>query len=272
MQHNKLFVPNLPRIKLSHLAVALLASMAVGVTKLVFQYFGLELIEVNALLTAIISGNIFILGFLLNATLRDYKDAEKIPGDMATALEAIYDECEIMLIKKRQPIVVKAVQHLIETEKMCTAWFHKQAYTQDVLMHISEFNLYLSAFEPLTQANFIVRMKNEQNNLRKLLIKANVLRDTPFYEASYKIAKLSVLFLLVLLTLLTADPFYEYLFFILVIVFITIFLISLIKDLDDPFEYDSHDTSDEVSLKPLANFSDRARKRLKKLKIALTKS
>lgn len=249
---------------MSHLGVAIIASVIVVVTKLIFQYFGLELFEVNALLTAIISGVIFILGFLLNSTLRDYKEAEKIPVDMATALESIYGECEIILMNNKSPIALEAAKQLIEIERKLSAWFHKKAFTQDVLDELAEFNYHLAKFEGVTQANFIVRMKNEQNNLRKLLLNANLLRDTPFYESSYKIARISVFFLLMLLTMLTADPFYEYLFFIFVIVFITIFLVSLIKDLDDPFEYDGEDASDEVSLKPLTDFSRRVRKRLKK--------
>lgn len=267
MYKNINFISYLPTIKLSHLTIALLTSLVVGGLKITFQYFGIEFLHINPLLTAIISGNIFILGFLLNSTLRDYKEAEKIPASMANSLETIVDECEIMLSKKKEPIVIDAVRHLLKTEQLCTAWFYKKAYTQEVLMHISDFNTYLEKFESLTQANFIVRMKNEQNNLRKYLIQANILRDTPFYETSYSIAKMSVFFLLILLTLLSADPFYEHVFYILVIVFLTIFLVSLIKDLDDPFEYHTLDTNDEVSLKPLTDFHKRVSTRMKKMKI-----
>ena len=271
MKELTLFFSQIFSTKLSHLKMALLASFVVGALKVMFQYLGIEFLQINPLLTAIISGNIFILGFLLNSTLRDYKEAEKVPAAIATSLETIFDECEILLSRKKEPVVVDAVRHLLKTEKLCTAWFYKKAYTQEVLMHISDFNTYLEKFEPLTQANFIVRMKNEQNNLRKQLIQANILRDTPFYEASYSIAKMSVFFLLILLTVLSADPFYEHVFYILVIVFITIFLVSLIKDLDDPFEYDDEDTSDEVSLKPLSDFTVRTKLRMKKLKVKLGK-
>jgi len=255
--------------KLSHLRNALVASLIVGLFKVIFQYLGVEFLQINSLLAAIISSNIFILGFLLNSTLRDYKEAEKIPAGMATSLETIFDECEIMLSKKKEPIVIEAVQHLLNTEKLCTAWFYKKAHTEEVLMHISDFNRYLQKLEPLTQANFIVRMKNEQNSLRKNLIQANILRDTPFYEASYSIARISVFFLLTLLTLLSANPFYEHVFYILVIVFITIFLVSLIKDLDDPFEFNDADIADEVSLIPLSSFAARTRVRMLKLKIKI---
>jgi len=265
IQKLKLLSAQLSMVKLSHLKIALLASLIIGLFKVLFQYLGIEFLQVNPLLTGIISSNIFILGFLLNSTLRDYKETEKIPAGMATSLETIFDECEIMLSRKKEPIVIEAIHHLLKTEKLCMAWFYKKAFTQEVLIHISDFNRYLGKFEPLTQANFIVRMKNEQSNLRKYLIQANILRDTPFYEASYSIARLSVFFSLTLLTLLSADPFYEYVLYILVIVFINIFLVSLIKDLDDPFEYNHTNISDEVSLKPLSDFAARAKSRMKEL-------
>lgn len=262
MFKNRILVPRV--VSVSHLTAAIVIATSVVAVKVVLQYFGIELFEVNALLTAIISGVIFILGFLLNSTLRDYKEAEKIPVDMSAALESLYGECEVILYNNPKPIAFETVDRLIKIEKKLTAWFYKKAYTQDVLEELTQLNYYLAHLEGVTQANFIVRMKNEQNTLRKLLLNANLLRDTPFYESSYNIAKISVFFLLLLLVLLKADPFYEYISFIFVIVFITIFLVSLIKDIDDPFEYTDKDTSDEVSLKPLTDFSRRVRKRLKK--------
>lgn len=249
------------RIKKSNLLKALLIVLIVVAFKLIFQYIGLEFLEINTLLTAIISGNIFILGFLLNSTLRDFKEAERFPGDFSSTLETIYDDCEILYKSTKNKIFLECIEHILYLNDLIYKWFNKKAYTQEVLFQISEFNKFWSEFESLTQANFIVRLKNEQNNLRKMLIRVNTLRDTPFYEASYKIAKLSVIFLLIILTLLTSDPFYENLFFISVIVFINVFLVNLIRDLDDPFEYDDLNKSDEVSLKPFLDLEARIKKR-----------
>lgn len=114
------------RIRVSHLGTAVIVSIIVVALKLIFQYFSLELFKVDALLTAIISGIIFILGLLLNSTLRDYKEAEKIPVDIAAALESIYGECEIVLINsKMNPIALEAAKQLIKIEQKLTAWFHQ---------------------------------------------------------------------------------------------------------------------------------------------------
>lgn len=72
--------------KSSHLKIAFLISVVVVTLKILFQHYGIEFLHINSLLTAIISGKIFILGFLLNSTLRDYKEAEKIPASMVTSL------------------------------------------------------------------------------------------------------------------------------------------------------------------------------------------
>lgn len=253
------------KINRSMFIKASLAVILVIALKLIFQYFGIEFLAVNPLLTAIISGNIFILGFLLNSTLRDYKEAEKYPGDLSTSLETIYDECEIQYSRSKNKAFLDCIEQIRKINQMIYKWFHKKEYTQNVLYEISELNKFMGEFEPLTQANFIVRLKNEQNSIRRMMIRVNVLRDTPFYDTSYKLAKLTVGFLLIMLTLLTASPFYEYLFFIGVIVFINVFLVNLIRDLDDPFEYNEEQTNDEVSLKPLSDLEKRIEKRMSHL-------
>lgn len=255
----------LKKISRSMFIKASLAVVLVIGIKLVFQYFGIEFLAVNPLLTAIISGNIFILGFLLNSTLRDYKEAEKYPGDFSTSLEAIYDECEIQYSRSKNEVFLNCIEQIRKINQMIFKWFQKKEYTQNVLYEISELNKFMGEFEQVTQPNFIVRLKNEQSNLRRMMVRVNILRDTPFYDTSYKLAKLTVAFLLIMLTLLTASPFYEYLFFIAVIVFINVFLVNLIRDLDDPFEYNEGQSDDEVSLKPLCDLEKRIEKRLSHL-------
>lgn len=53
---------------------------ALGCVKVAVHYYGLEILEVNSLLTSGIGGAIFIIGFLLSSVLADYKEAERIPA------------------------------------------------------------------------------------------------------------------------------------------------------------------------------------------------
>lgn len=60
--------------------------------KFTIHYFGYEFLELNSLFTAIISANVFLIGFLISGVLVDYKESEKLPGDVSASLETMVDE------------------------------------------------------------------------------------------------------------------------------------------------------------------------------------
>jgi hypothetical protein len=69
--------------------------------KFVVHYFGYEFLTLNSLFTAIISANIFLIGFLISGVLVDYKESEKLPGDLAASLETMADEGLIIYKNKK---------------------------------------------------------------------------------------------------------------------------------------------------------------------------
>lgn len=79
----------------------LLATLAL---KFVFHYFDLEIISLNALFVSMVAATTFLIGFLITGVLSDYKESEKIPGDLASSLEAIYDEAYILNMNKRSAL------------------------------------------------------------------------------------------------------------------------------------------------------------------------
>jgi len=48
---------------------------------------------------------------------------------------------------------------------------------------ISGFNDFFLAFESLTQANFIARLKQEQSAIRRMMIRTHTIRETSFVRA-----------------------------------------------------------------------------------------
>jgi len=227
--------------------------------KFIVHSAGYEFLSLNPLFTAIISANIFLIGFLISGVLVDYKESEKIPGDLAASLEAIYDETAIIYMNKKAGAAKDFQTYLRNTTGSIIKWFYKKERTKVVQNKISDFNKYFLAFEPLTQANFIVRMKQEQNTIRKLITRVHTIRETSFNEGGYAIAEI-ITFLLVLgIIVIRIDPFYESVFFVGFVSFILIYMIMLIKDLDNPFNYRANrqENADEVSLKPLEDLKDK---------------
>ncbi|MEI7670461.1 MAG: hypothetical protein WCJ33_10305, partial [Pseudomonadota bacterium] len=54
------------------------------------QYFSFEMIESSDIII-VFTGAFFVLGMMLAGTLTDYKEGERIPGDIASHLESIQD-------------------------------------------------------------------------------------------------------------------------------------------------------------------------------------
>ena len=235
--------------------------------KLLAHQSGWEFLTLNSLFGAIISANIFLIGFLISGVLVDYKEAEKIPGELSCSLEILTDECYIVYKNKKSPVAKKLMSHVHTLTTNIIKWLHKKEKTGHVLDAITKLNDHFLALEPLTQANFIVRLKNEQNNLRRLITRIHTIRETSFNPAGYAIAEIITVILCIGLVFTKIDPYYESIFFVAFVSFILIYMVMLIKDLDNPFGYyEKENYADEVSLKSLFDLEKRIPHDLEMLK------
>ena len=126
---------------------------------------------------------------------------------------------------------------------------------------IEDFNHYFLEFQPHTQPNFIVRLKQEQSTLRLLVIRINTISATSFVGAGYVIGQMTSIFLVIALLFADIAQLGAELFMIGAITFLFGYMILLIKDLDDPFDYDENGKRGavEVSLEPLEHLIARMR-------------
>lgn len=130
------------------------------------------------------------------------------------------------------------------------------------MLKLSSMNDYFAQFEPLTQANFITRMKQEQTNVRRMINRVHTIRETSFIQSGYAVVEALALLLIIGLLMLKIEPFYESMFIMGLATFFILYMIFLIKDLDNPFDYvESAEGGNEVSLKPLDDLIDRVGKK-----------
>jgi predicted membrane chloride channel (bestrophin family) len=219
--------------------------------KLVAHWLDWEVISLNPLFSGIVAANVFLMGFLLSGVLADYKESERLPGELAASIETIADEAVCIYESKKADAAKQFLAYLLGLTVSVKNWFHKKEHTRILMAELGEMTRYFVAFEGLTQANFIARLKQEQSNIRRMLIRIHTVRETSFIPSGYVIANATTLLLVVGLLLVKIDPFYESLFFVGVITFLLRFLGLLIRDLDNPFGYYEGDSVEDVSLKPL---------------------
>lgn len=245
-----------------------LVVLVVGI-KLVVHAMGLEFLPLSTLFTAIISANIFLIGFLISGVLADYKESEKLPGELASSLETMADEAIIIFKAKRDGAALRYLADLETFSHTVDRWFHKRERTTTVMHALTDFNDHFRAFESLTQANFIARMKQEQASIRRMLNRIHTIRETSFNAAGYAIAEGITFLLSVGMVFLTIEPYYASIFFVAFVSFVLLYMVMLIHDLDNPFGYyEKAALSEEVSLKPLHD----VQRRLADIRRSLTES
>ncbi len=248
-----------PKRKKWHIAFKLVPILlGIFVLKLIFHFAGLELISLNALFTSLIAATTFLIGFLITGVISDYKESEKLPGEMASSLETIYDEAYILNKNKKTKITKEFLNFHRDFLKLINEWFYRKERTKTMLDKLHQMNDYFAQFEPLTQANFLTRMKNEQSNLRKMIIRIDNIRDLNFIQSAYAIVETLGFFIVAGLLVMKLGLFYESLFFTGLVSFVVWYMILLIRDLDNPFDYSKHgENGTEVSIKPIHDLASR---------------
>lgn len=232
------------------------------ILKLIFHSYGWEVITLSALFTSLIASTTFLIGFLITGVISDYKESEKIPGDLAASLEVIYDEA--CILEKNHGSKNKVVKDFLIFYqgflKDIDNWFYRKEKTKDIIVKLQGFNNHFSDLEPLMPANFLVRMKSEQANVRRTIIRIDNIRDLPFIQSAYAIVETLGFFVIISLLVLKLEPFYESVFFTMLVSLMLIYMVMLIKDLDNPFDYSGHSNNKtEVSIKPIHDLLSRVK-------------
>ncbi len=228
--------------------------------KLIVHLLGWEVLSTNPLLSGIIAANVFLMGFLLSGVMSDYKESERLPGELAAAIESLVDEAVIINRYKDKNIGNGFLSTLLALTQTIEDWFYKRTKTEAMMHDLRELQRFFNELESVTQANFIARLKQEQSNIRRMLIRIRTIRETSFIPSGYMIATTTTTLLMTGLVLVKIEPFYESLFFVGVISFLLTFLLLLIRDLDNPFGYYESSSMEEISLAPLKDVAERIRR------------
>jgi hypothetical protein len=234
--------------------------------KFIFHHCQIEFLSLSPLFTALISANIFLVGFLITGVLADYKESEKIPAELASSIETIADEYFIIYRNKKAKEAKECLAYCIDFLDSALNWMKKKAKTDALMEKVAGFNDCFAKIEGLTQPNFIARLKSEQHIVRRAVNRIHTIRETNFSEAAYAIAEIITILLVVGFLFVRIDPYYESIFFLAFVSFILIYLLFLIRDLDNPFSYyEKGSATEEVSLYPIEYLKSRLEKKIDSL-------
>ena len=212
----------------------------------------------------VITGGIFLIGFMLAGTISDYKESEKLPSEMACAIETIEDTLVLGHGFKGGFDLSAVRRQLNEVTESMIHWFERAATEEEVFRKINSITDIALVLEKASVGPIASRVSGEQHNLRKLFSRVNVIKKTSFLSTGY--ALLEVLTVVIICLLLVAK-FENEITSIIIISFITqifVYMIRLIRDVDEPFEYSptGKARAADIDLFPLIAYHQRAKNRI----------
>ncbi|MDQ3142364.1 MAG: hypothetical protein M3Q56_08990 [Bacteroidota bacterium] len=247
----------------------MLTTLPITLSILLLKYVIVEVLNYEGLvkfseISLVITGGIFLLGFMLAGTMTDYKESEKIPAELACVLESIEDTIALGYSVKPVFNLHDLKNKLHEATDTIILWFGNSELEQTVFTKINEIGIITGTLEKAGMGPIASRITGEQHNLRKLITRVNVIKKTGFLASGY--AFLEVL-TVIIIGLLLISKFENFVSSVIITSFVTqifIYMVRLIKDIDQPFEYSSSGIKGaaEVDLFPIYDYSRRAKTRL----------
>ncbi len=212
----------------------------------------------------VITGGIFLVGFMLAGTITDYKESEKIPAEMASSLEAIEDTIILAHGVKGGFNLIEQVKQLNGVTVSILNWFNHSESETEVYTKIKSITSIALIVEKTGLGTTSQRVTAEQANLRKLFSRAAVIQRTHFLSTGYAFLEL---FTVVIIGILLISKFENQVTGTIIILFISqifIYMVRLIKDVDHPFEYpvSGIPRAADIELFPLMEYNERVKQRI----------
>jgi predicted membrane chloride channel (bestrophin family) len=219
--------------------------------KIAVHALGLERISVNQLFSAMVASTVFLLGFLLSGVLTDFKESEKIPGELTTSIQTLILEIRAIQAYHPEVRVAPAVQAVEGLGLALIDWLKEQITTDEILILHQQVHgqVVLAAGQFKGDSSTLKgRLMQDLANILQKVNRVQTIRDTTFVPIVYWMADIASVLLFAGLVMARAENLAESVFFLAVISFIVILLLRLIDDIDNPFGLSDPDSAEDVSI------------------------
>lgn len=225
---------------------AVLAAGGVIALRYFLDRLGWEFIPLGGLHTSIIAGSFFVVGFILSATIADYKESEKLPAEFSATIENMYEDALSISqtyskfdLDSFRTTLLSILATLQEDVIKVTRETHHQIFALS--------NIFVEMERAGVPPNFIAKLKVEQGQLTKSLFRIYYIQTIQFIPSAYLFARVLSMAVIGLLLITAIEPAGAGLALTGLITFIFTYLFRLLQIISTPFQKRGT-TKDSVSL------------------------
>lgn len=229
--------------------VALLLAVRVAVEELEWEF-----VEVSSLLTALVSGGIFVVALVVSGTLTDYKESERVPAEITAGLSSIHTDATMFKKEKPQFDLGALERRLMDVVSTFRSDLEKpgERACLTAVNDISESFAQMDRLEVI--ATYISRLRGEQAAIRKSVLRVYHIQKTEFVPSAYMLIWTILFVAIGMLTFTISESDTESYVLLGAIYFLLFYLARLLRILDTPFQ-PRRFTNDDVDLFLLDDFA-----------------
>lgn len=207
---------------------------------------GWEVISVGALHGSLITGVVFVIGFLMSTTISDYKEAERIPAETAAILEDMYEDVASIGVNYPKVAAEDIHKRLIEIGAAFATDLRRNTRTTHAKLH-ELYGSYAAMEKAGVPANFLVKLKQQQSVLLRNLLRVNYIQRITFIPSALVLAWSICALAIVTLLMTEVEPFIGGLLLTGALSFVLLYALQLMLLIRQPF-HAKGGTMDDVSL------------------------
>lgn len=253
----------MPIISSKNIRVGIWTAVAVGILvalKFGLHAAGLEFLAVNTLFSSAIGGAVFIVGFLLAGIITDYKEAEKVPAEFRASLENIVEEGRVFKLVKKEFDEKKMRMSALEIVRNFFRGLSHEGNHNDLQPCLRAVNSLSDSFLEMEKLgmppNYVTRLKTEQGNLRRIVLRVYHMQRTQFIPSAHFLAMSLVGLVILLMLFIKTEGTPESTVIFAVISYLFLYVARLIQIIEKPFR-EGHQSRDDVSLFLLHEFEEK---------------
>lgn len=243
------------RLRLFFNVLAIVAALIL--VKYGAHYYKLEFLPLDSLFPSVVAGTIFIIGFLLTGMLPDYKEAERLPGRIRVALEALHEHG--ISFAKQAPAfdlvgLRPTLRNIVLALKTSLGPEGHHSHLEAAIAETDKLYPFLESFDRLGMpSNLLVRLHGEIDALKAALYRIHHIQKTEFVPSARVLIQTLVVAMLFLLLCLKTDGSYGATITFGFVSYLFVYSMHLISVFEQPFRQGEH-SADKVSLFLLTDF------------------
>jgi hypothetical protein len=224
--------------------------------KLAIHQLDLEFVTIDGLIPSVVAGAIFLIGFLLSHIMAHYKEAERTPGEIRAALEAIHDD--VSNFARKHAFDLQAFRETLKgIVADLQAGLGLAAHHADLLRAEDRVDTLSIAFSDLEERGMpdrlLIRLKSEQDRLRQAIFRIAYIQKMESLPSVHVLVETLVFACLALILFIKTSGSYESFIILGFVSYLFVFAVCVIQHLEEPFRT-GEDTVDDVSLFLLRDF------------------